>query len=157
MRRGDAAECSKSCKRSTPAVFFLAGMKTVMTGSVVVFPAQLGPRKPRICSFFFQAEDGIRDRDVTGVQTCALPICDNSWNTIAIVFQELSLVPQLSVAENIFLGRLPVRHGRVDWTAVHARARVLLDRLKVRLATDLQIGRASCRESVEYPVCTDTV
>src|SRR6266540_4529254 len=27
------------------------------------------------CSFFFfQAEDGIRDRDVTGVQTCALPI-----------------------------------------------------------------------------------
>src|SRR6266540_3938096 len=26
--------------------------------------------------FFFQAEDGIRDRDVTGVQTCALPI---SW------------------------------------------------------------------------------
>ncbi len=26
-------------------------------------------------SFFFQAEDGIRDYDVTGVQTCALPIC----------------------------------------------------------------------------------
>src|SRR5437773_9394084 len=29
----------------------------------------------RLCDlFFFQAEDGIRDRDVTGVQTCALPI-----------------------------------------------------------------------------------
>src|SRR5256885_2930722 len=30
-----------------------------------------------ICSrlFFFQAEDGIRDYKVTGVQTCALPIC----------------------------------------------------------------------------------
>src|SRR5699024_11714492 len=28
--------------------------------------------------FFFQAEDGIRDRDVTGVQTCALPISANS-------------------------------------------------------------------------------
>src|SRR5256885_3745487 len=27
-------------------------------------------------SFFFQAEDGIRDYKVTGVQTCALPICD---------------------------------------------------------------------------------
>ena len=26
------------------------------------------------CIFFFQAEDGIRDRLVTGVQTCALPI-----------------------------------------------------------------------------------
>ena len=29
------------------------------------------------CFFFFQAEDGIRDYDVTGVQTCALPICLN--------------------------------------------------------------------------------
>src|SRR5690606_39434091 len=29
---------------------------------------------PRICFFFFQAEDGIRDFHVTGVQTCALPI-----------------------------------------------------------------------------------
>src|SRR5438876_4942017 len=27
------------------------------------------------CLFFFQAEDGIRDGRVTGVQTCALPIC----------------------------------------------------------------------------------
>src|SRR6476469_2246888 len=27
------------------------------------------------CFFFFQAEDGIRDTSVTGVQTCALPIC----------------------------------------------------------------------------------
>src|SRR5689334_24489751 len=28
-----------------------------------------------LCVFFFQAEDGIRDGTVTGVQTCALPIC----------------------------------------------------------------------------------
>src|SRR5690554_8225551 len=37
-----------------------------------------------VCCFFFQAEDGIRDADVTGVQTCALPIlkyqCSRSWN-----------------------------------------------------------------------------
>src|SRR5205807_5289618 len=30
----------------------------------------------RALIFFFQAEDGIRDYKVTGVQTCALPICD---------------------------------------------------------------------------------
>src|SRR5699024_11458626 len=30
--------------------------------------------------FFFQAEDGIRDRNVTGVQTCALPISINIKN-----------------------------------------------------------------------------
>src|SRR5699024_12173273 len=33
-----------------------------------------------IIIFFFQAEDGIRDRNVTGVQTCALPICDLSYD-----------------------------------------------------------------------------
>src|SRR5437773_9372683 len=32
--------------------------------------------------FFFQAEDGIRDRDVTGVQTCALPIF---WNCVILL------------------------------------------------------------------------
>src|SRR5699024_11590923 len=34
-----------------------------------------------VCFFFFQAEDGIRDRNVTGVQTCALPI----WIYIKLV------------------------------------------------------------------------
>src|SRR5690554_7387640 len=33
--------------------------------------------------FFFQAEDGIRDADVTGVQTCALPICSAINQSVA--------------------------------------------------------------------------
>src|SRR2546427_2863236 len=36
-------------------------------------------RARRRCVFFFQAEDGIRDLTVTGVQTCALPISLASW------------------------------------------------------------------------------
>src|SRR5256885_3357994 len=32
--------------------------------------------------FFFQAEDGIRDYKVTGVQTCALPICQIVWKIL---------------------------------------------------------------------------
>src|SRR6266705_1124543 len=34
------------------------------------------------CFFFFQAVDGIRDRTVTGVQTCALPISPAGWSSI---------------------------------------------------------------------------
>src|SRR3989475_4691796 len=34
-------------------------------------------QRGRLLRFFFQAEDGIRDLTVTGVQTCALPICLN--------------------------------------------------------------------------------
>jgi ABC-type sugar transport system ATPase subunit len=45
---------------------------------------------------------------------------------IATVFQEFSLVPTLSVAENIYLGRLPVRGGRVDWPRMREGARLVL-------------------------------
>src|SRR3712207_7908387 len=38
-----------------------------------------------VCFFFFQAEDGIRDIGVTGVQTCALPILDRE---VLLVFLE---------------------------------------------------------------------
>src|SRR5687767_14403599 len=37
------------------------------------------------CTFFFQAEDGIRDKLVTGVQTCALPIFEPSAITVGAV------------------------------------------------------------------------
>src|SRR5699024_11782261 len=36
----------------------------------------------RMNSFLFQAEDGIRDRNVTGVQTCALPISESDRRRI---------------------------------------------------------------------------
>src|SRR5256885_12400365 len=44
--------------------------------------------KVRFMFFFFQAEDGIRDYKVTGVQTCALPICtelDRSHTPVSAV------------------------------------------------------------------------
>src|SRR5690606_41130352 len=46
--------------------------------------------------FFFQAEDGIRDFHVTGVQTCALPICMNDApRTVWTLDQSAPLGPQL--------------------------------------------------------------
>src|SRR5699024_11697045 len=41
-----------------------------------------------IIIFFFQAEDGIRDRNVTGVQTCALPIL---WDTLNDTMTEIEV------------------------------------------------------------------
>src|SRR5207249_9449599 len=45
------------------------------TGIIEVNVHCRSPLRRVIWRFFFQAEDGIRDRNVTGVQTCALPIC----------------------------------------------------------------------------------
>ncbi|HLA78601.1 MAG TPA: ATP-binding cassette domain-containing protein [Vicinamibacteria bacterium] len=53
---------------------------------------------------------------------------------IALIAQELALVPELSVAENLLLGREPVRHGLIRWDVVRTQARRALDR--VGLAID---------------------
>ena len=50
-------------------------------------------------------------------------------NGISIIFQELNLVDQLSIAENIFAGRLSRGLKPVDWKAVNQKAKELLDRV----------------------------
>src|SRR5258707_2681508 len=62
-----------------------------------------------IFCFFFQAEDGIRDIGVTGVQTCALPICTNwaqfSRLTGGVIGQPLAMEGTFSFfLESAFLG-----------------------------------------------------
>ena len=65
---------------------------------------------------------------------------------VATVFQEFSLVPSLSVAENIYLGRLPQRRGQVDWAALRADAARLLADIEASIDIDAQVGRLSVAE-----------
>jgi D-xylose transport system ATP-binding protein len=51
---------------------------------------------------------------------------------IAIIFQELSLVKEMSVGENIFLGREPRKFGVIRWEKLYRRARTLLDDLHLQ-------------------------
>src|SRR3712207_7824943 len=45
-----------------------------------------------VCFFFFQAEDGIRDIGVTGVQTCALPILSDYENRLVLTPEATSIL-----------------------------------------------------------------
>jgi simple sugar transport system ATP-binding protein len=59
---------------------------------------------------------------------------------IATVYQEVNLCPNLTVAENILLGREPRRFGRIDTRAVRRRAVELLARLNLDLDPDSVLG-----------------
>ena len=48
---------------------------------------------------------------------------------ISTVYQEVNLCPNLSVAENIFIGREPTRYGRIQWSRMRKEAAELVDRL----------------------------
>jgi len=52
---------------------------------------------------------------------------------ISTVYQEVNLVPFLSVAENIFLGRQPTKFGRIDWKQINTRAAESLRRLDIEI------------------------
>ena len=72
---------------------------------------------------------------------------------IAVVHQELLLFPDLSVAENIFLGHAPrTGWGALDWPQMRERSRDLLDRLQSHhIDVDAQVGSLSVanRQRVE--------
>ena len=55
---------------------------------------------------------------------------------ISTVYQEINLCPNLTVAENIFIGREPMKNGRIDWKTMNQRAEALL-REKLNLKIDV--------------------
>ena len=71
---------------------------------------------------------------------------------VAVIYQEPSLAPHLSVAENIFMGRLPVRRlGLVDWHRLTQETAVVSQRLGLDLDPRTPVGRLSVarRQMVE--------
>src|SRR5260370_23484883 len=104
----------------------------------VAFEAAMLPRciRGRLSFFFFQAEDGIRDSSVTGVQTCALPIssrADHILRTVAskVRFNRAIINPKWDSYYNFSnLHRLHLLYGEANQSE------------------PVEIGRASCRERV---------
>src|SRR5437879_13556501 len=87
--------------------------------------------------FFFQAEDGIRDTSVTGVQTCALPICSDLPQAEYEVYQRSrsnGSVRRLAANLNGIDTSLRSLTGGIEWKSIK------------------EIGRASCREREEIVV-----
>jgi putative multiple sugar transport system ATP-binding protein len=80
-------------------------------------------------------------------EPCAFSgVRDSEGRGIVIIHQELALVPQLSIAENIFLGNEQARRGLVDWNRTNVAAGELLERVglhenPVTRIQDLGVGK----------------
>ncbi len=87
----------------------------------------------KVLAGVYRADEGeiwLRDQRITAHGTKAM--MDYG---ISVIYQELNLVPYLSIAENIFLGREPIksRAKLIDWKAMHAKVNEILQPFKIEL------------------------
>ena len=64
---------------------------------------------------------------------------DSEHAGIVMIHQELALIPEMSIAENIFLGDEPASGGAIDWMATRVKARELLARVGLQEEPDTRI------------------
>ena len=92
----------------------------------------------KVLAGVYQPDDGTIELDGVAVRLSD-PI-EARRRGIGMVYQELNLVPDLTVAENILLGSTPSRFGLVDRRALREQARAVLDELDARIHTDDLVG-----------------
>ena len=78
----------------------------------------------KVLGGIYQADEG--EIYIQGKKTSIHTVFDAQKNGVAIIHQELVLVPYMTVAENIFLGREPLKNGFVNKTKMNAETEQLL-------------------------------
>ncbi|MEO6875951.1 MAG: ATP-binding cassette domain-containing protein [Opitutaceae bacterium] len=68
-------------------------------------------------------------------------IADAQRQGIAVIYQELALVPDLTIAENLFLGCEPRRGLLLNWEKIYADAGAVLAKVGLRLSPDTRVGQ----------------
>ncbi|MGF6560389.1 ribose ABC transporter ATP-binding protein RbsA [Erwinia aphidicola] len=136
----------KGIDKSFPGVKALSGAAlSVYPGRVMALVGENGAGK----STMMKVLTGIYARDAgtftwLGKETTFSGPKESQEAGIGIIHQELNLIPQLSIAENIFLGREFVnRFGRIQWKKMHTEADALLKRLNLRFSSHKLVGDLS--------------
>lgn len=72
---------------------------------------------------------------------------DAQQKGISIIYQEFNLIPGLTVAENIFLGREPVKGNRlINWRVLNENAKAILDKLHADVSPTAMVATLSVAE-----------
>ena len=95
----------------------------------------------KIMSGVYQPNEGSLEMDGKPI---VFPTPNEAFKAgICVVHQELSYVPELSVAENIMMINHPLKRGLVDWKAIRKNAKDALSRIGVELDVDQPIKKCS--------------
>lgn len=136
----------KGIEKSFPGVKALSGASlNVYPGRVMALVGENGAGK----STMMKVLTGIYTKDAgsllwLGKETSFKGPKYSEQAGIGIIHQELNLIPQLSIAENIFLGcEFIGRFGNIDWKAMYREADKLLARLNMRFTSELLVGDLS--------------
>ena len=73
-------------------------------------------------------------------------------NRVSMVYQEFGLVQYLSVTENVLMGRLPARLGRIDWKAARRQTAAILERLGSGVSPDAVVGDLKVADQQEVEI-----
>src|SRR5262249_45770509 len=120
---------------------------TVQRGEIHAIIGQNGAGKStmiNVLSGMLQADAG--EIVLDGTRVAITSTREAIARGVPTVYHELSLLPNLSIAENIALGREPRRHGFLDTAAMRATARKALDRLGLDVAVTTKVGSLSLAE-----------
>ncbi len=126
---------ARGITKSFPGVKALAGVDfTVRRGEVHALMGENGAGKSTLIKLL----TGVYQRDAGEIFVDGHPANPRSPQEaealgISTVYQEVNLIPYLSVAENICLGRQRTRWGLIDWKQIRARARTAMSRLGIEI------------------------
>jgi ribose transport system ATP-binding protein len=126
---------AKGISRRFPGVLALDNVDfDVLPGEVHALVGENGAGKSTLINVMagvHQPSGGVLE---VGGRPIVLPNPASSQQAgINVIFQEFSLVPDLSVAENIFLNREPTRGLRIDWDTMQKRTREVTELLEIDL------------------------
>src|SRR5258708_17931456 len=135
---GVGARVRDAARRGGGGFCWIAWLVISLRTGEVRLAAMAQPQCTSLGGFFFQAEDGIRDDLVTGVQTCALPISAPRGN---------HTLDRLICDETVASGTMDDAIERMvsAWSS-SGTVSAVGNRRALRIAEE--IGRASCRERV---------
>lgn len=136
----------KGIDKAFPGVKALSGAAlSVYPGKVMALVGENGAGKStmmKVLTGIYQKDAG--SQSFLGKEVVFNGPKDSQDAGIGIIHQELNLIPQLTIAENIFLGREFVnRFGRIDWKRMYAEADRLLARLNLRYSSYRPVGELS--------------